>query len=285
VLRCGHGTVRPRILARLAESGDPLPLILDQTKASDRHQIVMLSVRGGERALPLAWRVEESKGAIGCATQKELLERAAGWLPAGRAVILLADRFYGTPEMIRWCRNRGWDYRLRLKNNLIARRGAAKTTTGALALSGGHYFETVALTGKRVTTNIGILRDPGHGEPWIIAMSAKPGYLTTLGYAARWGIEPMFSDFKSRGFGLEQTHLRYPDRLARLILVMALALYWAVSTGMEDQANNPTPAEKNHRPGNRQSSPAESSPGSPAASGAPSNSSSNASRFQSSGDA
>jgi hypothetical protein len=47
--------------------------------------------------------------------------------------------------------------------------------------------------------------------------SAKPGYLTTLGYAARWGIEPMFSDFTSRGFGREQTHLRYPDRLARLI--------------------------------------------------------------------
>ena len=43
-------------------------------------------------------------------------------------------------------------------------------------------------------------------------MSAKPGYLTTLGYTARWGIAPMVSDFKSRGVGLEQTHLRYPDR-------------------------------------------------------------------------
>ena len=32
-------------LARLAESADPVPLILDQTKACDRHQILMLSVR------------------------------------------------------------------------------------------------------------------------------------------------------------------------------------------------------------------------------------------------
>ncbi|MBV8739424.1 MAG: hypothetical protein JO007_19660 [Alphaproteobacteria bacterium] len=54
----------------------------------------------------------------------------------------------------------------------------------------------------------------------------------------------MFSDFKSRGFGLEQTHLRYPDRLSRLILVMSLVFYWAVSTGMWDQVNNPIPAEK-----------------------------------------
>jgi preprotein translocase subunit SecB len=33
------------ILAQLCESGEPIPLILDQTKASDRHQILMLSVR------------------------------------------------------------------------------------------------------------------------------------------------------------------------------------------------------------------------------------------------
>ena len=76
-------------------------------------------------------------------------------------------------------------------------------------------------------------------------MSDKPGYLTTLDYSQRWGIEPMFSDFKSRGFGVEHTQLRYPDRLARLLLVMALALYSAVSTGLWDEANHPTRAEKN----------------------------------------
>src|SRR5687767_15977669 len=61
-------------------------------------------------------------------------------------------------------------------------------------------------------------------------MSEKPGYLRTLECSARWGIEPMFSDFKSRGFGIEDTQLRYADRLDRLILVMSLALYVAVST-------------------------------------------------------
>ena len=273
------------ILARLAETGEPIPLILDQTTASDRHQILMLSVRWGERALPLAWRVAETAGAIGFATQKELLAVVASWLPTDLRVVLLADRFYGTPAMIRWCCDRGWDYRLRLKSNLVARCGTTKTTTGDLALSGSHYFEAVALTGQRVTTNIGIIRDPGHAEPWIIAMSAKPGYLTTLGYADRWGIEPMFSDFKSRGFGLEQTHIQYPDRLARLILVMSLALYWAVSTGMWDQVNNPIPAEKNERTVSPQSSHEEGSHGLHGASGAPSNSSLSASRSQSSGDA
>jgi len=75
-------------------------------------------------------------------------------------------------------------------------------------------------------------------------MSDAPGYLTTLEYSARWGIEPMFSDFKSRGFGLEQSQLRTPERLARLLLVMSLALYFAVSTGLWDATANPTVDEK-----------------------------------------
>src|SRR6201987_6116032 len=119
------------ILAQLAETGEPIPLILDQTTASDRHQILMLSVRWGERALPLAWRVEETAGAIGFATQQELLAVVAGWLPADLGVVLLADRFYGTPAMIRWCRDRGWDYRLRLKGNFLARWGTLSRTLPA----------------------------------------------------------------------------------------------------------------------------------------------------------
>ena len=63
----------------------------------------------------------------------------------------------------------------------------------------------------------------------------------------------MFSDFKARGFGLEDSQIRYPgrtilrcdrDRLARLILAMALALYLAVSTGQWDALHHATPAER-----------------------------------------
>lgn len=52
-----------------------------------------------------------------------------------------------------------------------------------------------------------------------------------LDYGLRWGIESMFSDFKSRGFGLMQSQIKKPERLERLILVMSMALYWAVSCG------------------------------------------------------
>lgn len=251
----GNGLIDPdavmepfarEVLGRAASAdGQPIVLIMDQSKLSNRHQVLMLALRHGERALPLAWRVEATEGAIGFDVQRELLEAVAPWLPEAARVCLMADRFYGTADLISLCQEHGWDYRLRLKGNLIVgdRRGK-KTKTGALA--DGHVFtlQNVQLTAKRATTNIGVIRDPSHDKAWIIAMSAKPSYLRTLDYSSRWAIEPMFSDFKSRGFGVEDTQILHPDRLARLLLVMALALHCAVSTGMWDAENHPILAEK-----------------------------------------
>jgi hypothetical protein len=251
------------VLERAAADGEPLSLILDQSKMSDRHQVLMLAVRWGGRALPLAWRVEATEGAIGFDTQRALLEAVVPWLPEQAGVRLLGDRFYGTADLIGWCQQRGWDYRLRLKGNLAVFDATGRTTTGQCARDRVYYLEDVELTGRRARTHIGIIHDPGHAEPWIIAMSEKPGYLRTLEYSARWGIEPMVADFKSRGFGIEDTQLRYADRLDRLILVMALALYVAVSTGQWDAVHHPTPSEKKAPRTNRRKSPEAEPPGLP----------------------
>jgi hypothetical protein len=48
----------------------------------------------------------------------------------------------------------------------------------------------------------------------------------------KWGIERMFSDFKSRGFAITDTHITKVDRLEKLILILTIALYWVVSIGM-----------------------------------------------------
>lgn len=61
-----------------------------------------------------------------------------------------------------------------------------------------------------------------------------------IAYSPQGGRLPL----ESAGFGIEQTQIHYPDRVARLILVMALALYWAVSTGMWDAIENLSAAEK-----------------------------------------
>ena len=166
--------------SRLAAEGEPLVLIMDQSKLNDRHQVLMLAVRFGDRALPLLWRVKETEGAIGFEVQKELLDASVSLLPADATVCLMGDRFYGTADLIGWCQDRDWDYRLRLKGTLVVRDGADRMTTGQAADAGLFALENVQLTARKATTNIGIIRDPNHAEPWIIAMPAEPGYLKTL---------------------------------------------------------------------------------------------------------
>ena len=239
------------LLARLAADGRTVVLMIDQTRATERHQLVMAAARVGGRALPLAWRVKATEGAIGFPEQREALEVVARLLPAGVRPVLMGDRFYGTPDLIAWGRARDWGWRLRLKRDLLVfEAGGGETSLGECFARGERLLSDVELTGKRVATNIAMVHEAGHPEPWIIALSEAPTVHRAFDYGLRWGIEAMFSDLKTRGFGLEDSHLRRPERLDRLILVMALALFWAVSTGMWDAVHGATPDEKKPRADN-----------------------------------
>ena len=146
-------------------TGERVSLILDQSRASERHQVLMLALRWGERALPLAWRVEETKGPIGFGVQKGLLDAVAAWLPEAARVCLLGDRFYGTPALIAHCQALGWDYRLRLKGNLRVWIDGADAGSVAQLARNTPYLTGVKLTAHRVCTNVGFIEDPGHEEP------------------------------------------------------------------------------------------------------------------------
>lgn len=232
------------MLERLSARGETLVLIIDQTQATELHQVVMVAVRVGGRALPLAWRAKATQGAIGFGEQCEALEAVVAVLPAGAKPVLMGDRFYGSPDLIDWCRARGWDWRLRLKQTLLVFQEGGETTLADCFARGDHMLTDIELTTKRVRTNVAMVHEQGHPEPWIIALSEAPTIHRAFDYGLRWGIEAMFSDFKTRGFGIEDSHIRIPKRLDHLILVMAIALYWAVSTGMWDAVNKPTTLEK-----------------------------------------
>src|SRR5262249_35701441 len=51
-------------------------------------------------------------------------------------------------------------------------------------------------------------------------------------YKNRWGIESLFGALKSRGFNLEDTHLKDSERLSRLLALLALAFTWAFVVGL-----------------------------------------------------
>jgi Transposase DDE domain len=220
-----------------------LVFMIDQTHVSKIHEVLMVSLRIGQRAIPVSWCVRETQGNIGFEEQKNLLELLSIYLPEGVEVLLLGDRFFATASLIAYLKQKGWDYRLRVKGNLIVGYRTLETKAEKLEELGLTFLQDAVLTGFHEQTNIAVVREAGYENAWIIAMAKRPDFYKAFDYAMRWGIESMFSDFKTRGFGLEDSQMRYPDRLERLILIMAIAMIWAVLTGMWHLEHYPLPYE------------------------------------------
>lgn len=230
-------------------SGETPVLCIDQTPISDRFGILMVSLRFGGRAPPLLWRVRKGTGNIGHDACKEIPDKIRSVIPPESKVPLPGDRFYGQAGLITCCQRHGRDYRLRLKGNLkvFTEDGTESSAKELIPSAPGTkevYLENVLLTEQRVPTNISIPREPGHEDTRILATGSSPNYYTALDYGMRRGCESMFSDFKTRGFGPEDTELEKTDRAARLLLILSIALHWCVSVGVRDRPENPLPREK-----------------------------------------
>lgn len=238
------GRFIPEIAEMAMANGKTIILMLDQSKISDNFECLMVSMRVGERAIPVAWKVKKTKGEIGFDEQEQLLNAVTKMMPENADILLAADRFYGTSALINWCQKQCWRYRIRLKGNLILRHEGGEITTGEAVNAKISSLIGAELNETGIKTNIGILHEAGHKEAWIIAMSELPNKCRVLDYGMRWGIECMFSDFKSRGFGITKTQLQHADRIERLILILTIALYWAASTGMQPKQQKYTQKKK-----------------------------------------
>lgn len=224
------------VLAAVMARGETIVVSLDQTSVNDTHGVAMMSVRVGERALPLCWTVKGCKGNLPIKEYTPLLAWLKTMIPYQAKVLVLADRFFGAPELIRCCQQYGFAYRIRLKGNLtLTHEEGGEMRVDEMPRLCPQGVCGVKLAGSEVETNVGFIHDAGHPEPWFIAMNAAPSRTTVLDYGLRWGIETLFADYKSRGFGLESTHLQRPDRLSRLILVLSIGLYWATANGRQLQ--------------------------------------------------
>lgn len=233
------------VIDKLLSNGQTIVLMMDQSKISDGFECLMVSLRMGNRAIPVAWRVVETKGSIGFDIQESLLNSVLSMLPSDIELLFSADRFYGTSALVDWCQRQGWQYRIRLKGNLIFQHQNSEITGNDAVKLGLDKLENAIFNNTNIPTNIGIINEKGHQEPWMIAMDCQPSKYKTLDYGMRWGIESLFSDLKSRGFGITKTKLKHPDRIERLMLVLAIATYWAVSTGMRTEDNQRTYTKKN----------------------------------------
>jgi len=224
-----------RILHRLVAGGARLHLTLDRTEWRDCN-ILYVCVGWRGRALPVLGRML-GPGASSFAEQKELLEVVALWWPPGARVLLLGDREFGTGVLAQWAVQQGWGVGLRLRaHEYIRRAGTLYFEMLPLVLPGERRFwPQVAFTQKHAVEglNLAMYWAPTAAEPWYLITTEPTCNLACASYAKRFRIEEMVKDFKNngRGFGLELTGVRHADRLARLLLALALVYTWLLLWG------------------------------------------------------
>ena len=219
------------ILKGAVKHGQTLYFMMDQSTINKKHEVLMISVRYKGRAKPIMWTVKNwGRGGIGFSDQHPLLLKFAEMLKQYPQLefVFTADRFYGTRKLIEFCQIRNWQYRLRMKGDLWIDHNGRIIQTCQIANKFPNGIDYATLGNSLVKTSIYMIKADQKDEPWIIAMDGEPTKEKTLQYGKRWGIEPMFSDLKSRGFNITKTRLRHCDRIERLILCAAAALYFCI---------------------------------------------------------
>ena len=117
---------------------------------------------------------------------------------------------------------------VRLRSNLWIRHNEKKFQSGQILEKYPDGIEDARLGNSSIKVSIFTVNDRYADEDWIIAMNGKPTKEKALLYGKRWGIEAMFSDLKTRGFNIEGTKLKYPDRVERLMMCAAIALDFCI---------------------------------------------------------
>jgi hypothetical protein len=205
--------------------------------------LLMVSLSYHKRAIPLAWQVLEF-GCSGAETQISLLQRVKPLIPASQAVILHGDTEFGSVAMMRFvCHYPTWDFIFGQTNHKYYHLGDwqwRRLRDLQVTRNRPQYLANIFWTKEH---NYGPLNLFAFHQP---RQSGAMGprydirYCTTSLPIAhtlrqvgrrRWGTEPMFRDFKSSGWHIDQSLLQHAESRENLLLVLSINYLWATSVG------------------------------------------------------
>jgi len=209
-------------------------LQIDRTVVKGRFNVLMVTLAHRNRALPLVWTVLPHGGSCSQQEWQSLLNRVDKLLSRYTRVLVLGDREFGTTAMIRFCRQKGWDYVLRVKRTHMVANPHQGWPLSWVRVSSLLPFRNqprwlehwLFVQEAFLRTNIALTCATKSDDPWFLVTSLASARSAIHAYKRRFGCEEMFSDLKARGFDIEKTQLRHRQRFDRLLIVVALLALW-----------------------------------------------------------
>lgn len=214
----------------------PFVLTLDRTNwklGKSNLNILVLGVAYKGIAIPLLWTLLDKRGNSNTTERIALLSQYLALLGCESIKYLTADREFIGKTWFGWLLLMKIDFRLRVKENtqVSNARGelvAAKNLFRHLPLN-----QVLALQQARQMWGLEIYLSGMRLESGEYLLIVAPHFAgeAMQEYGARWEIETLFGCLKSRGFNLEETHMIEPEKLKKLIALLAIAFCWAHKVG------------------------------------------------------
>jgi Transposase DDE domain len=214
----------------------PWVLTLDRTNwqlGKTPLNVLVLGIVYKGVAIPVLWTILEKKGNSNTQERIALVAEFVRLFEVGSILYLCADREFIGKTWFQWLMKNQIAFRIRIRENTLLpnRREelvAAKRLFRQLAIDQPLVFDkprriwglALWVTGMRLAS----------GE-YLILVAPQYAATAIADYAQRWEIETLFGCLKSRGFRLEETHVIEPERLKKLIALLALAFCWAHVVG------------------------------------------------------
>ena len=235
--------------------GQTLHLALDTTVLWNRFCVVMISVVCQGRAIPLLWQtLEHPSASVSAQVVIALLQRADRLLAEFGSITVLADRAFPSAELLRWFEGRDrWRYVMRLRGDTEIHGTTAPLGCQVcrLRLPQGHCrgLRAVRLWSDGCQrANLVLARPIGiaASEAWYLVSNLDPSLDLIWAYGQRFCCEQLFRDQKSGIFQLERSGLRSPERIDRLLLVVAIAVLVSSLQGYAVSLNGQRPLVDSH---------------------------------------
>lgn len=196
---------------------------------------MVVVVAWSERCIPLAWRCYNPTQ-YPAEGQVKLIEGLLQSVQTGIShhyeVCLLADRGIGTsPDLCRAVSQMGWTYLFRVT-------GWSKIVTDIdeftiyQQVQEGQCWQASSLIFKkrgRIPAHAIALWTVGYDEPWALVTNNEQ--LTGYEYAQRNWQEQSFRDLKSCGWQWDESHIRLPEHMQHMMLLLVVAYAWVLALG------------------------------------------------------
>ncbi len=231
---CLDSDIAARLVVRMLNLERPKLLALDRTnwKLGSRDvNVLVLAIVTRRFRVPLMWVLLDHAGNSATVQRIALMERYLRLFGVASIEALLADREFIGTEWMEFLLENNIPFAIRLKEDMLIRleEGSLRQFRTLLRKRRRGAWEGW-LNGMEATPanrlRIAAKRVRG-GELLIVATSLDEAGRGLNLYRKRWGIECLFADAKTRGLNIEDTHITDPDKLATLLVVIALAVTWA----------------------------------------------------------